>query len=742
MQHFKADLTNCDIEPIHIPGKIQSHGFLVAVNAAFNINYVSENIVEWLSVSAQSLLNQPITQLEKLLPHDGASDFLTQLLQFGRHNQGLESINPYKINIKGNDYNLIIGKSESNFLLEFEPVATASEVDIQKTIGRAVSEMLGGKQLQELLDNAAAQVKTLIGYDRVMIYKFLEDGHGEVIAEVANPDLDPFLGLHYPATDIPKQARELYKVNLVRIITDVNTEPSPILTFRDENAVPLDLTGSVLRAVSPIHIQYLKNMGVASSFSISLIYRNELWGLIACHNYTPRFINFNAREASRVIGQVVSSALEYKQDEENSVKTREFKAVIESLSFQLRNGSNIKEALAGFDTNLLKVTNAIGAVLVFENEITQLGQTPDKDQLQQLVSWLLKNMKDQVYHTSNLSAVYTPAKAYIDVGSGMLACSLSKELGELLIWFKPEKLTTVKWAGNPDKAVISGDDGLLDLSPRKSFDVWLQTVRNTSERWSREEIGHVLKLREEVMFAINRQANQVRILNEKLQQAYEELDTFSFTVSHDLRTPLSTIKNYSELLLEFNTSLDDEARRLVTKVIGAADKLNMLIKEVLNYSRVGRADISYELINMHNLLHDLKNELTVALQPQNLQLTIGDTPDIHGDTVMVMQIFTNLLNNAIKYSSRSNPSIVKISGVENTHDIVYAISDNGVGIDVNYYSRIFDLFRRMDNVREYDGTGVGLAIVKRIVEKHNGRIWLESEIGVGTIFYVSFKKQM
>ena len=743
MIDYKVDLTNCDREPIHIPGKVQSHGFLVAFDSTDVVNYVSENIKRFLNVEVKDLLGKTVGDFERLLQNDEAPGFVHHILQLGRHAKGFESINPYTIDLGDESFNLIFSKSDNNAVLEFEPNITATEVDLQKTIGRSVSEMLSGKQLKQLLDNAASQIKNLIGYDRVMIYKFLEDGHGEVIAEVKEEHLEPFLGLHYPASDIPKQARELYKVNLTRIITDVNTKASPILTLATNGqAEPLDMTCSELRAVSPIHIQYLKNMGVASSFSISLLYKEELWGLIACHNYTPRFINYKAREASKLIGQIISSALEYKQDEENIVRSLDFNSAFETLSNILRNGGNAAYAITGHETTLLNMTDATGAVVIYEDKITTLGNTPPKDQLKDLVSWLLSHMEDHVYYTHQLPEVYKPAKEYSQIASGLMACSLSPEMGELMIWFKPEQIATINWAGNPNKPVEVDGNGLMNLSPRRSFEVWSQTVKHTSARWNQEEITNVLRLREEVVYAINRQANEIRMLNEKLKQAYEELDTFSFTISHDLRTPLSTIKNYSELLLESNKSLDDDAKRILNKIIGGADKLNYLIKEVLNYSRVGRAEMEYTEIEMGTLIEEIKSDLVVAFNTHNLEFEVGETPAINGDKTMIAQVFANIINNAIKYSSRSNPPKVKIEGKETNSEVIYSIKDNGVGIDLNYYNRIFDLFKRMDNVRSYEGTGVGLAIVKRIIEKHTGRIWVESELGVGTVFYIAFKRNV
>ncbi|WP_179413147.1 ATP-binding protein [Mucilaginibacter sp. E4BP6] len=739
MSSYQVDLTNCDKEPIHIPGKIQSHGFLVAVNSTTQlITYISENIRHFINEDPKNYLGLNISKLESKLHISILQLSLGQVLKLGNNNQYFESTNPFYLEIDKKPYNLIISVSGDNYILEFETVESDLDFDIQKTIGRSVSEILSGKNISSLLQNAAQEIKNIILYDRVMIYRFGEDGHGEVVAEVRNDDLEPFLGLHYPASDIPKQARELYKINLTRIIADVNSESSSIITHQTEGA-QLNLTHSALRAVSPIHIQYLKNMGVGSSFSISLIARGELWGLIACHNYSPRFINYKARDASKLIGQILSSALEYRQDEEDIEKAAKLNAAAVELATYIEKDNYITDALTRHSTTIQDITTASGAVIVFDNNITTIGITPSLDQINDIVNWLKVNMQDSVYYTHRFPEIFFQAQAYSSVASGILACMLSKELSEFIIWFKPEQLVSINWAGNPEKPVVDDGDGLLQLSPRKSFESWNQIVKNTSERWASGEIGAVIKVREQVMYAINRKANDIRLLNERLNLAYEELDTFSFTISHDLRTPLSSIKSYSELLLANNKSIDDSAKRILARIIVGTDKMNFLIKEILNYSRVGRAEMEFAPVNMGRLIHEIKNEVISALNPKNIEFEIGETPDLQGDATMLTQVFTNLINNAVKYSSRSNPSKVKVEGKINNDEIIYSVSDNGVGIDVNYYSRVFELFKRMDNVKDFEGTGVGLAIVKRIVEKHQARIWFESTLEVGTIFYISFK---
>jgi len=737
MNKFSVDLTNCDKEPIHIPGKIQSHGFLIAVNKQnLSISYTSENAGDFLNEQAKNLLNKPLAVVNDFIKQQDPEFNIEDLLKLGIIRGNFDAISPHPVELAGNPFYLIISASVNNWLLEFEPVTL--QYDIQSSIGRSASAMLQGKSVSALLSGAALEVKKLIDYDRIMIYKFLDDGHGEVVAEEKEASLEPFFGLHYPASDIPKQARELYKLNLTRLIADVNQPDAPIITFKENE--PLDLTNGGLRAVSPIHIQYLKNMGVQSSFSISLISHGELWGLIACHNYSPKFIDYKAREGSKLIGQILSSALEYRQDEEEAEVVAQFKDTANVLSEHLTRDKYLFEAITGHKRTILDATTASGVAIIFENELKTIGEVPADEDIRELAEWLNNTTDESIYYTHRLSEIHSPAKKYKEIASGILSCTLNKELGEMIIWFKPEQITTVNWAGDPEKPVNPDENGLLNLSPRKSFETWSQVVNNTSEKWREEEISSVLRIREIIITDINKKANEIRLLNEKLQAAYEELDTFSYTISHDLRTPLTSIKTYTELLLK-NKSIDDNGKKMLDRILHGANKMNFLIKEILNLARVGRSDIIFETVDMPLLLKEIETEVWNAFKADKTELVLGKLPDLMGDRTMIAQVFTNLIGNAVKYSSTVNKPRIEISAHVDGEETIYAIKDNGIGIDNRYYDRVFELFKRMDNVKDIDGTGVGLAIVKRIVERHNGRVWFDSTLNVGSTFYVAFKNR-
>ncbi len=736
MSDFQVDLTNCDREPIHIPGQVQSHGYLIVLDLQYNVSHHSDNLSELFPESVSNFMGCSLEDIEKLIGGDYHLEFITNLISLGKINNSFEQINPFKIGISGKDYYLIISTAIDYFLLEFEPVISDLTTDVHTMMGNSISKMLSDRNLQSLLSNTVLQVRNTIHYDRVMVYRFAQDGHGEVVAENKKDELNPWLGLHYPASDIPQQARAMYKKNLTRLIADVHSTPVLISTIANHTQ-PIDLTNAQLRAVSPIHIQYLKNMGVASSFSISIVCKDELWGLIACHNYSRRFIDYKSRQSAKLLGQILSSALEFRQEEMYQNTQEIFKDNLDTLTKHLQQTISIGEALTKQSVTILDVVKASGAVLVYEKGIIKLGATPNDGQLAGLLDWIREYSAEPTFHLTNLSAVYPQAIDYCDVASGIMVAVISKELEEYVIFFKPELLQYITWAGNPEKQEKIDNDGIFKISPRNSFSEWSQTVRATSVGWRAEEISSLLRLKVEIIYAINQKAGAIRLLNEKLQAAYNELDAFSYTISHDLKHPIAAIKSYAQLLIR-GKPFGEREQLFLEKIANKADQMNLMINAVLNYSRIGRSDFNYVPVDSKLLINEIVSDLALVYSDRKLNITVGKTPELRGDPTMIMQVFSNLIGNAVKYSNHKDTANVHVNGVVNERDTCYSIRDNGLGIADKDIHRVFELFNRMDNAKEIEGSGVGLAIVKRIIEKHRGRIWVESKLNVGTVFYVSF----
>ncbi|MEO6136097.1 MAG: ATP-binding protein [Ginsengibacter sp.] len=730
MSLLKVDLTNCELEPIHIPGKIQSHGFLLATDKKGMIRFLSENSNDFIPDTFPQFLNQAIQDVGNLIDTSKKINWLNIL------EQNFADINPVSLNIGDELYNLIISESANYIIFEFEKAGSIPDSQLAKLITKSIPTILRGASLNALLKTTSEEVRRIIKYDRVMIYRFAEDGHGEVVAESKRIDLESWTGLHYPASDIPKQARELYKVNLTRLISNVDEEPAGIAALKGE-PTDLDLTCSTLRAVSPMHIQYLKNMGVASSFSISLIYKKELWGLIACHSYSPRFINYQSREAAKLVGQILSATLEIRQDAEDIQLLSSLYSKVDELSVKLHSTNFIEDALFDGQRTILEMVHATGAALIYNKKITMAGVVPEMEDIQQLVTWISENSSEGFYETNNLGQAFPPAVIYKNTACGLLSITLSKELNEYIIWFKPEIIETIYWAGNPDKPVNVGEDNISKMSPRHSFAKWTQQVSGMSQPWTGEEVKAVMRLRAEVLGVINAKASAAGILHDMLKESYEQLDSFSYTISHDLKTPLTAIYGYAQLL-ESNEQIPPDNKIFIKRIINRSQVMNDMIKEVFEYSRIGRQVIEYKPINMGNLLREIVQDMGEVYSLVKSGITVGETPDLQGDPVMIWQVFSNVIGNAVKYSQHALHPTVTIEGKVEQQKIIYTIKDNGIGIPKKDINDIFILFRRMGNAGSIEGSGVGLAIVKKIVEKHEGEIRVESEEGMGSTFSLSF----
>ena len=740
MSYLPISYNNCDLEPIHIPGKIQSHGFLIIVDQDGVVQFVSNNASDFIAKDFDKLLlGKSLADIEKIFEINTSAGYFSGLISKYALSENFDDVNPVKIKIGQHDMHVILSAISNYYLLEFEPRVSIKSASVNKRLSYAIPQMLAEKNLKKLLEKSASEVSSIIEYDRVMIYRFAKTGHGEVIVEVKKENLEPFLGLHYPATDIPKQARDLYKISLTRLINDVNSTAVDLITDI-KNDTHIDLSFSQLRAVSPAHIQYLKNMGVVSSFSVSILYNDELWGLIACHNYTPKFIDFELRESAKLVGQVLSAAIGFRQEEADQKQSNRFQLNFDKVSKNLQGNNSIEYALTKKQENIMQVVNASGAVLCYENKLVKLGITPTDVEINNLIKWISEEKKEPCFYSSSLPAEYPPAEVFKKLGAGILSITLSKELKEYVIWFKPEMLHEVIWAGNPDKIVTVSEKNGLTIAPRQSFAAWVEQVAGTSAPWTVDEIKSATRLKEEILSTLHVKAGSIRIMNERLKHAYVELDTFSFTVSHDLKTPITAIKAYSQLLV-LDPDISSDNKLILNRISDRADKMNLMINAVLEYSRISRHPLQYDYINTEIIIKEIIEDLSLVHSTYNVKIEVGETPALQGDLVMLWQVFHNLIGNAVKYSQYSNLPIVQIEGKILGTQVLYTIKDNGIGIAQNNLDNIFLLFSRMENVKEIEGTGVGLAIVKKIMEKHNARIWAESELGKGTTFFLTFNRK-
>ncbi len=529
-----VDLTTCDREPIHIPGTIQPFGFLLVLSQDFAINGGSGNAAEFLGLDFDDIARK---QLEDVFTASAVS-LIGARLELLHGPDAVERL--FGVDLQGNGklYDLAIHFSGIHILLEAEPSRREQDVNSGDLVRTMLGRLRGIKPFDQFTREAARQLKLLSGFDRVMVYRFEHDGAGEVIAEAAEKHLESYLGLHYPASDIPKQARLLYQRNWLRIIADINARPVPLLSAYSGRHEPIDLSMSVLRAVSPIHIEYLNNMGVGASMSVSILREGKLWGLFACHHYSPRHIPFERRTAAELFGQMFSWILEAREREIDVAYEARARSMQDRMVASISANAEAEDVVGKFIEDFRKVIDCDGVGVWNNGLICLRGETPNEEEFTDLVRRLTRVAPNRVFAANDLGAVFAEAKAYGDRAAGVLAVPISRSPRDFLMFFRKEVARTVTWAGDPSKPMTSGPLGER-LTPRKSFEAWQEVVRGQSVAWRDADLRIAESLRVTLLEVILRLAD-ISINERKAAQERQEL--LIAELNHRVRNILSLIR--------------------------------------------------------------------------------------------------------------------------------------------------------------------------------------------------------
>lgn len=723
----KVDLENCAKEPIHIIGHTQSHGVLIACDPlSLLITQVGVNTEEFFSISPKELLGK---SLSVLLGKDQVSNLKKILAS--------KEILPQEILVDDREYLVVVHFSDLNLILEFEPLQkTQQSYFVQQQLTLILNKFQESKTIKHLSNSAAELTRKIFGYDRVMIYKFDEEWNGEVVAERKVEEMESWLGLHYPATDIPAQSRALFLQHRVRMISDVQYEPVSILPdISPLTGEPIDLSKSHLRAVSPIHIEYLKNMQVGSSLTAAIVVQGKLWGLIACHHRTAKFLSYYQRESCRFLAEMLSTRIALKESH-NFIRHTENSTVLKNrLIRQLEDRKDLFEALNHGPVKFTDLIKCGGGAIYFEGKWTFSGIAPPKEQVQKLLQGFLFDKEENIYFTRKLPEVYPEAADFQKVASGILSLRISRN--KYILWFRPEEVENVSWGGDPSKSAFYNEEEKR-ISPRKSFEKWSEQLTGTSKPWKDFDLSAARALGENISHVIlTQQREEINALNGQLVEANKELELFSYGLSHDLRAPVRGIQGYLQILREdFSDQLGKEGEFLLEKTEELSKKMNVLIDDILSYSHFSQLKhVQYQEIPVKPLIHEILELFNTEIRFPRTTIHIAkDIPPIVGDRRMLFQLWSNLLNNALKYSAKEVSPQVEVGMTTINGKRVYYVKDNGIGIEKESLEKIFDSFTRVAG-KDYDGTGIGLAIVKKIIEKHSGAIWAKSTKGEETIFY-------
>jgi len=739
-----VNLTNCEQEPIHIPGSIQPHGFLLALSEDFIVKYCSENIKNYTALSIEDILQKSIDVLI------GANQ-LKELRHYINSIQG-NIVTPQILQVGDDKFQCVVHKSYDSLICEFEPfsdyVPRVSAVYDQAI--HFAKYMQNAMTLQQLCHSVATEIRDLTGYDRVMVYRFDKEYNGQVYAESKSNDHEPFLGLHYPHTDIPIQARQLYIKNLLRLIVDVNYTPVAIYTKEESTYTDLDLSYSTLRSVSPIHVEYLRNMGVRATLTISLIHEGNLWGLIACHHYSAKYIDHYTRISAQLQGHFLTSQINVREMAEEFAVSVGINQSLETLLNKTFKPERESLQLLVNQPQILEICGATGVAILLNDVIYKSGITPDDAAILGISEWAKQQSSNGIYITSSLSKDFPKAKDICDTASGILYYQLGTVYNESILWFRPESLEEINWSGDPEKAIVKDKNG---LSPRKSFEKYKQIVQCRSLDWSKIQLTAAATFTYSLqklitLILLTEEEIRQRQLTNQLKESNLELENINWISTHDLKEPLRKIQIFSSRLLDLEKDISPNVSATLLKVNASANRMQKLISDITNYSKIRQSQDAFEIINLEEYIDSIKLELHDDIEEKQANIITRNLSSIKAIPVLTHQLLVNLIGNALKFSKKNVISEIEViqdenlvkSPVDDNNKLYYKITlkDNGIGFNKEFNDKIFKIFTRLHGIDKYEGTGIGLALCKKIMQLHNGYIFSKGTEDEGAIFTMYF----
>lgn len=746
-------IQHCDAEPIRTPGCIPAHGALPVLRPSdLTIRQVGENSAVWLGLPPEALPNRPAAEVVGLEGHARLRECLdTRSVERNPLHvftlPAREGLEPLDVSVH---------TSEGMAIVEFEASGRGDDAatpDCCMSLKNSLTRLHAAPNLADFCRQAASEFRDLTGLDRVMVYRFHPDLHGEVYAESRRDDLAPWLGLHYPAEDILRPVREIFTKIWIRPLADAHAEPTALTPLLNpDTGLPPDLTYCALRGASTMYVEYLRNMGVSASLTMPILKEGELWGLIACHHCAPTRFSYRIRAACEFLAQAVSLQIKSVEDREHLLYRLKLDGVHGRLvTAAVENGGNL-EALIEGSPNLLDGLEANGVALLHRNLWRRCGETPDEEQLEALAQWLERRPEFDasvrpIYVTDALSRDYPKGSAFAATASGLLAMSLSRRHRLLLLWFRPETVQTVRWAGNPhDMPTAPGPNGPR-LTPRVSFESFVESVRGRSLPWKETEISAALHLRRWAMELVIDRNERLAELNADLARSDRELDTFAYIVGYDLKEPLRGIARHARRPLDNGAALDEEQRRHLDSMMRLTQRMDTLLNMLLHFSKIGRVALELAPADLNEVVEEALKMTGVHMRCTDADIRVArPLPASVCDRMRVREVFCCLIDNALRYNDRT-PRRVEIgclapseSSAPPSEDerpaVAYYVRDNGIGIEPHNLERAFDLFRRLHGRDAYGGgVGAGLAIARMSIERHHGRIWAESIPGAGSTFY-------
>ncbi|MGD1849315.1 MAG: ATP-binding protein, partial [Cyanophyceae cyanobacterium] len=720
--------------------EIQPHGALLVISEPeLVVLQVSLNIDQFFGIAPQKTIGQPLEAIapapmmerlwEILLrsPDQGFEVFQSKLPALTSEGETLINEAPNN-NRKTRDVNVILHRNSDGLLiLELEPTKEGDSVafaEFYHTIKRGAVRLRQQTDLCVMGQLGTEEMRRILAFDRVMVYRFISEGHGQVIAESKAPHLsESFLYHWFPDEDTRFCRLWLSESNgAARSIAHASQAGVPLYPeLNPQNQQPVILLQSQLRSPHPCHRTYLHNMDrVQASVVVPLMHGDHIWGLVACHHHQPCHVPYSVRQACEFLGRVISVEISAHSDRQKYEERRRLQHTQTQLLEQMTISASLRDGL--LQESMLGLVKATGVAVFHDNHLASLGTVPSTAQLKDLLNRVESYCPGDINVTDCLSQDYPPAQDFTDIGSGLLVATISNSLKDYILWFRSETLRTVTWAKRP-MVTLPVEPGTEWLSPPQSFERWWEMVRGRSRSWHATEIDAARELRNATVNIVLRQASEKIKLTEELARSNAELNKFAHITSHDLQEPLNLVANYIQLLeLRYQHQLDDDAREFIGYAVDSIDHMQNLIDDLLDYSRVGgQRSPNFEVTPLKIILDRVLRSLGDRLEQVNARVTVGLLPTVMGNPTQLTQVFQNLLSNAVKFHG-DRPLTIDIHSDRRDDCWEITVADNGIGLDPKFSDRIFQVFQRLHTREEYPGTGIGLAICKKIIEHHGGTI--------------------
>ena len=716
-----ATLNTCDTEAIHLSGQIQNFGALLVVDPqSERVVGASDSAPRLLGLDMALILDVPLSDIDPELARQSREAVAQTRI--------LHEVLEYEVTRDGISHDTITHFHDGRRIIEFVPNSSATPKVVKanmRTCSKACAQIIHADHFNDALQVAVDAARQIADVSRAKLYRFQPDWSGEVIAESNDGALPSYLGLCFPAGDIPKQVREIMTMVPYRAIGNASDETVPIRTISTETR-QLDLTWSVLRSVSRMHTAYLRNIEVGAAFSLSLMYQDKLWGMIALHNKTPAIIPFDSWSLLQEIGTALMLRYAQQQRNDSASMVSRLRKIENGFASALRKEGDVENVISSLVPVLREFLGADGFAFQFGSNLHLSGRTPPKSFIHALIKWAIKQreVSDQ-YQSIALHREWEPAKAHMDTCCGVLIQPIVVHRVCQLIWFRGPITRTVSWAGKPDDK----SDRFI-LGPRKSFARWVSQHEDQSAPWGEDQLESAREIFKEFLDII---ASQMLLKEEN-----RSLRQFAACAAHDLRAPLLGLNTALDWMSEDN--FDPESLRL-THAIAQKSSRRMadLTEGLLELAVLGEQELELRPIELAKVLEDVSHLLTVQIRQSTAVVEIGTIPPVSGSERLLLRLFLNMVSNAIKYRSMDRSPVIRITGETAESGMVkVVVTDNGMGIDAEFADRIFQPLMRLHSKDKIEGSGLGLTICQRIVEAHGGTIHLDTTYrGEGARFILS-----